>query len=645
MVNPFRPRDWQERFVREYQNDTIKNFLLESCTSAGKTGGAIYAYTFLKDGLDWQLLLGVTPSEHLRRQYAQDAANLFGLNLYYSGTSTRLGRLPTPKELLKQGYHGLVISYQWLATRDNAERLKISLEASLAGKIFLILDEVHHVSEKCAFGKACEIAFPDHVVSHRLMTSGTPFRSDNNKILGNWVKYKTVGEGVYECIPDFRYTLADALRDKVIPPFSFVTLAGEFTYRRGVAHYEGKTFTNAQNEQELTDALNTAIYVKGDWVKTAIEWSHGRMKRDRANGLPECATYIRVPTIKDAQKMKERIRSLTNEDALVVVSKEDEPDFNSSTLQNQDSSKLIEDFAAETGYGAKSWIIGVGMLGEGVSIKRLKYRIHATNIRAPLTFIQDLGRLLRMFPDEENPEPVETLIPAHPDLIKLALKVMDEVAHVVREREAEDVTDNNSEGSQETDETTINSSFQPIASTGEFTTQIVEGEEISDGYTRVAEWALMNHPIGKGWKQTPAHLAQILQSDSALFEVLKQQYELTITSKNINPNVYSSQDVPSGFPSEYANWLADEKTKYASKEAHTKAQRLAYLLYPKALKDKQIDKEQEIKKNIQIIHTKAKEQNGISPQSFIGYEGWEKIYLWLLDKIAHKSEIESTEDL
>ena len=144
------------------------------------------------------------PSEHLRRQYAQDASSLFGLNLYYSGTSTRLGRLPTVEELLKDNYHGMVLSYQWLVANNNAEVLKRSLRGNIAGKIFLILDEVHHASSELAFGQACETAFPDDIVSHRLMTSGTPFRSDNNRILGNWVNYQPVEEDVHECIPNFR---------------------------------------------------------------------------------------------------------------------------------------------------------------------------------------------------------------------------------------------------------------------------------------------------------------------------------------------------------------------------------------------------------------------------------------------------------
>ncbi|OKH51703.1 hypothetical protein NIES2101_17285 [Calothrix sp. HK-06] len=255
--------------------------------------------------------------------------------------------------------------------------------------MWLVLDEVHHVSSKLAFGQACETAFPDRIISHRLMTSGTPFRSDNNRILGNWLTYVPVEDNSYRCVPDFRYTLADALNDRIIPPFSFVTMEGKFTYQRGRAVYNGRTFTNATNEQELTDALNTAIFVEGDWVEESILWAHKRMQRDPAKGLPECATYVRVPTIIAARQMKERIRRLTGEDALVVVSRDEEPNSNSIFQSGKDPSELIEQFSGETGQGARSWIIGVGMLAEGVSIKRLKYRIHATNIRASLSFLQD----------------------------------------------------------------------------------------------------------------------------------------------------------------------------------------------------------------------------------------------------------------
>jgi len=333
--------------------------------------------------------------------------------------------------------------------------------------------------------------------------------------------------------------------------------------------------------------------------------------------------------------MKERIRRLTNEEPLVVVSKDDDP--NSNFSQKKDPSKLIEEFAAETGRSARSWIIGVGMLGEGVSIKRLKYRIHATNIRAPLSFMQDLGRLLRKFP-EDNPEPVETLIPAHPELIRLAIDAMNEVAHVINEREEDAKSDNEEIKEGDGDEETITSSFQPLASTGELASQIVDGEEISDEYTSVAEWAVANKEIWRHWGKTPAHLAQMLQGDRALFELLRQEFLGNSTSNSVTES--PAEKVPDGFPSEYATWLLDEKTNYARKQAHTKAQNLAYTLYP-SINNYQLGK------RISEIHTISRRRCEQSLTGHIGHEGWEEIYLWLLDRIAdaNQRKLEGTEDL
>lgn len=633
MASNFSPRDWQDRFVRDYQTQLKKNFLVEACTSAGKTGGSLYAYNALREQLGLQFLVAVVPGEHLKRQYALDAKTLFDLNLSYGGTDRRLKRMPTPVELLRAGYDGIVVSYQWLTNSDNAESLRNSLRNTIAGKAFVVLDEVHHASSDLSFGKACERAFPDDAVAYRLMTSGTPFRSDNNRILGNWITYQPIQgqQNTWECIPDFRYTLAEALNEENIPVFSFVTVDGEFTYRRGEARYEGLTFEGARNEQELTDALNTAIHVQGDWIKTAIEWAHERMKRDRRRGLPECATYVRVSRVRDAYQLKERILHLTGEDALVVVSQDEDTGPNASASQG--SSQAIEQFAKETGVTARSWIIGVGMLGEGVSIHRLKYRIHATNVRAPLAFMQDLGRLLRKFPAEE-PEPVETLIPAHPSLISLALGVMNEVAHVIRERDED--TPREPQTDEEGDASESSFLFEPIASTGEIGAHIVEGETITDAYTRVAEWAIVHKPMFQQWQKTPGHLAQMFQEEPELFETLRVQYETT-TGASIKLHFSPPRQIPDAFPSEYADWLPDEKEKYARQQVQKKVNQLAYQLKGSDNNDHQ--------ETVKAIHTKAKRRNSLPLNGFIGHEGWERIYAWLCEKIANSNRIDSLEDL
>jgi superfamily II DNA or RNA helicase len=646
MSNQFVPRDWQARFVREYQANPQKNTLLEGCTAAGKTGGALHTFVSLRSTLDWKFIVVVTPSEHLRKQYAQDAHRLFDLNLYYSGTDPRLKGLPSPEDLLKQKYQGLVVSYQYLTKGQNAQNLADALGKSLAGKVFVILDEVHHASDKLSFGQACETAFRDDLVAHRLMTSGTPFRSDNNRILGNWLTYEQIDDNAYECRPDFRYTLADALQDKIIPPFAFITLEGKFTYIRNQQKYEWRTFDNATNEQQLRDALNTAIFTDGDWVREAIFWAQNRMKRDRIKGLHECATYVRVSSIPAARDMKNRIKTLTGEDALVVVSREDD-DPNSSTnfRSKEDSSQLIETFAAETGTTARSWIIGVNMLGEGVSINRLKYRIHATNICAPLSFMQDLGRLLRLFPTQDFPEPVETLIPAHPTLIQLATDVLNEVAHVINEPEPiDDEGDENDEPEEgdETDEndepdTPLTPNFIPIASTGEMGTQIVDGDEIPTEYANVAEWAIENKDIGKNWSKTPAHFAQMLMKEQGLFEWLHKEYQIAVNSE-VSIDSPINEAVPPGFTSEYAKKLPDEKANYGRRKVNKKVYQLACILYPNA-------SEEERKEHLKIIHTKAKLRNGIPTNGFISYQGWEKIYVWLLNHIANGQNLNGTEDL
>lgn len=620
--------------------------MLEACTAAGKTGVGLYTFVSLKSTLDWSMVVVVTPSEHLRKQYAQDAHEFFGLNLYYSGTDTRLKGLPSPDDLLEQGYHGIVVSYQWLTKGQNAQDLAKALEKNLAGKVFVILDEVHHASHELSFGQACEIAFQDHIVSHRLMTSGTPFRSDNNMILGNWLTYELIDDNSYECKPDFRYTLADALRDEIIPSFAFVVLEGEFKYIRGKATYNGQTFGNATTEQELRDALNTAIMVDGGWVKEAILWAHRNMKRDRDKGLPECATYVRVSNISAARQMKERIKNLTGEDALVVVSKEDS-DPNSSTpfKSKEDSSQLIEEFASETGHRARSWIIGVNMLGEGVSIKRLKYRIHATNICALLSFIQDLGRLLRLFPSQDASEAVQTLIPAHPALIQLALDVLNAVAHIIYKP---DVTDDDGEENHSSEsegelkvegeaipDLTLPPNFIPLASTGEMGAQIVDGEEIPPEYANVAEWVIER--FLQDWSKTPAHLAQKFMNDPAFFELFYPKYREAVNAESLS-NTATSDEIPEGFPSEYATWLPDKKADYARKQVNKKVYYLACLLYPHAT-------DIERKEHLKQIHTIAKQRNGIPLKKFIGYKSWETIYLWLLDRITHAQELKGTEDL
>ncbi|MEO1763929.1 MAG: hypothetical protein AAFR83_18650, partial [Cyanobacteria bacterium J06629_18] len=336
-------------------------------------------------------------------------------------------------------------------------------------------------------------------------------------------------------------------------------------------------------------------------------------------------------------QVKERIYNLTGEDALVVVSKDDDPNSNYSLGARQDPSEQIEQFAHETGSDARSWIIGVGMLGEGISISRLKYRIHATNNRTVLGFMQDLGRLLRQFP-KFNPEPVETLIPAHPYLINLSLNAMNEIAHVVQDTEEElfDGNQSNQKGIEVSEETMPNL-FEALASSGELSVQIVNGEEISDNYANVAEWAVANKEIWRHWGKTPAHLAQMLQGEPALFNLLHQEYQSSINKNFNNQKSIYTKSIPSGFISEYVNYLPEEKANYARKKVDEKVYDLARLMYSD-------NDEKEIKKRVKEIHYKAKRKYKLSVNGFVEYEEWEQVYIWLCERITDAEVRKGRED-
>jgi hypothetical protein len=129
----------------------------------------------------------------------------------------------------------------------------------------------------------------------------------------------------------------------------------------------------------------------------------------------------------------------------------------------------------------------------------------------------------------------------------------------------------------------------------------------------------------------------MLMNEQGLFEWLHKEYQMAVNSEvSIDSSI--NEAVPPGFPSEYAKKLPDEKANYGRKQVNKKVYQLACILYSNASED-------ERKEHLKIIHTTAKLRNGIPPNGFISYQGWEKIYVWLLNHIANGQNLNGTEDL
>ena len=171
----------------------------------------------------------------------------------------------------------------------------------------------------------------------------------------------------------------------------------------------------------------------------------------------------------------------------------------------------------------------------------------------------------------------------------------------------------------------------PISSTGEIGSHIVDSEEIEIDYTEVAEWAIINKPLFSIWDKTPAHFAQMLREDKAMYSLLQQEYSGSYCNPSKNHDSQASSGVtvtkiPKDFPPEYIDMLADEKTDFASKLVNKKVYRLAKILYPSS-------DDKEIQERVKEIHNASKKANKIPLRGFINYEKWEKIHEWVCNRI------------
>ena len=136
----------------------------------------------------------------------------------------------TPAGGVAKDVHGIVTTYQQVATGDTAKRLR-----ALADDAFVDPRRGPPRRRRAAWGTSVRTAFEP--AARRLCLSGTPFRSDTAPI--PFVRYAETAEGT-EAQPDYTYGYADALRDGgVVRPVYFPRFDGimEWTLagRRGAA--------------------------------------------------------------------------------------------------------------------------------------------------------------------------------------------------------------------------------------------------------------------------------------------------------------------------------------------------------------------------------------------------------------------------
>lgn len=387
-------RPWQREAFDKFVVAETPDFLAVATPGAGKTTFALACARWAL-GQQRRRLVVVAPTTHLKTQWALSAHRM-GLHLDHNWS---------PADGVAKDVHGIVTTYQQVATADTAKKLR-----GVAEGAFVVLDEVHHAGDERAWGDGVRTAFAK--ADRRLCLSGTPFRSDTASI--PFVRYEETGVGG-EAQPDYTYGYADALRDGgVVRPVYFPRFDGLMEWSAPDGTLLSAGFHDDLDRTGASHRLRAALSLQGDWLPAVIEQAHQRLMAIRASH-PDAGGLAIAADQEHARDIARLIRFRFKVEAEVVVS--DDPD----------ASRKIAAFAA----GTRPWLVAVRMVSEGVDIPRLRVGVYASTVVTELFFRQAVGRFVRWTTGLPS-QKAYVFLPDDPRLRQHAFQIAEARRHVLR---------------------------------------------------------------------------------------------------------------------------------------------------------------------------------------------------------------------
>ncbi|GAA0429648.1 hypothetical protein Acor_40490 [Acrocarpospora corrugata] len=396
-------RAWQQEAFDLYFQREPRDFLTVATPGAGKTTYALRIASELMNRGVIRSITVVTPTEHLKRQWA-DAAGRVGISLD--------PEFKNSQGATSRDYVGVAVTYAQVAMHPALHRARTE-----ARKTLVIFDEVHHAGDAKSWGDGIREAFDP--ATRRLQLTGTPFRSDDNPI--PFVAYAEDGDGALRSVSDYSYGYGPALADGVVRPVIFLAYSGEMKWRTRAGDEITATLGTPLTKDQLGQAWRAALDPKGDWIRQVITAADRRLTEVR-RGMPDAGGLIIATDHETARAYAKHLRTVTGEGATVVLS--DDPG----------ASKKIKEFGLST----QRWLVAVRMVSEGVDIPRLAVGIYATSISTPLFFAQAIGRFVRM---RKRGETASVFVPSVPLLLTFAAEMEAERDHILNRKRDEDGLD------------------------------------------------------------------------------------------------------------------------------------------------------------------------------------------------------------
>lgn len=393
-ARPLRP--WQAEAVSLYDEKGAEDFLTTATPGSGKTTFGLHVASELMRRRVAQRIIVVTPTDHLRAQWA-DAAAQMGIALDPT--------LPNSVGPVPAGFDGYVATYAQIAAKPILHRRRTE-----TGKAVVLLDEIHHCSdgEGSSWGEAVLEAFEP--ARRRISLTGTPFRTRPHEQIP-FVNYEPQTDGSLESVADYEYGYREALNDGVVRPVVFAAYTGVSRWLNSAGEVISSQLGTGTKKDE-NSAWRTALNPKGQWIPHVIAAADQRLSDVRASGTPDAGALLLASDQETARAYARIVKRVTGTAATVVLS------------DDRASDKKLAAFAE----GTDRWVIAVQMISEGVDIPRLSVLVWATAYRTPLFFAQAVGRVVR---SRSSRETATVFLPAVRPLLELAAELEEQRNHVV----------------------------------------------------------------------------------------------------------------------------------------------------------------------------------------------------------------------
>ncbi len=397
-----RLRAWQVEALARYRELAARDFLAVATPGAGKTTFALRVATDLLEARTIEQVIVVTPTEHLKVQWA-DAAAKVGLRLDPGLGGTRRGR--------SRQFQGQAVTYAGVAAATHAYETR-----TVGARTLVIFDEIHHAGDALSWGEAVAQAFA--LATRRLSLTGTPFRSDATPI--PFVRYAEEPDGTRRSVPDYTYGYADALRDHVVRPVVFLAYGGGMRWRTRAGDELAATLGEPLTKDVTAQAWRTALDPAGEWMPAVLRAADRRLEEVRRH-VPDAGGLVIASDQRQARAYARALAAITGETPTTVLS--DDPG----------ASRRIEEFSDST----QRWMVAVRMVSEGVDVPRLAVGVYATATSTPLFFAQAVGRFVR---SRRRGELASVFLPTVPILLAHAGALERQRDHVLgRPRQADEL--------------------------------------------------------------------------------------------------------------------------------------------------------------------------------------------------------------